>query len=311
MVKNIINWFNGNSVALQGVAALVLIISAIYGAWVFSSKFFSPTITVRTNVDQSTLPKDLEVFAEDVASLLYRKAPEILEFENNEQAIEVLQNPVVQKIRDSYFSMDKATIEITNNSKNTVTGVRLRIENVLNAWGVEIDGTFLDATEAEEFRKKIDDMNLGNTVVLPELPSLQPNSSVFVFVYGSLGVIKPTLTSNGHRHKQINVVEVDEGYLIRLYNEPSLILILLPLLSLVVILLFEVSQRVFKESKKKLLYDIGCKLAKDGYADEAIVLLNEAKKSGYSNTQHALQNEDLKSLQDRDDFKELFGELKK
>lgn len=59
----------------------------------------------------------------------------------------------------------------------------------------------------------------------------------------------------------------------------------------------------------ELLYHLACGLARAGNPDEAVATLKEAVQAGWWNHRHAARDEDLKTLRDRADFKELLGQM--
>ena len=153
-------------------------------------------------------------------------------------------------------------------------------------------------------------------VILSSLPTLPPDASIEVVLYGTINKhSEPTLIVIGHTSDVKEVRSVEESWFLGLYQNPWELLIWIPLPTyLVTLLLFAYLRRLRRVSVKQAipatLYDTGCQLAKNGRADEAMVLLRQAVESGYTNRAHAKQDVDLESLRDRDDFQELFSEPK-
>ncbi|MCG8094134.1 MAG: hypothetical protein JAZ17_11005 [Candidatus Thiodiazotropha endolucinida] len=305
------NWLRENSAALQSVAALAVIISASFAGWSYVNRSYSPELTVRLNIDESTIPEDLTNFTKEVVLFLEWDKDKLLGAEDNPRIDSILNSSVIKRIQASPLTLDRAHIEVINNSEKIISGVRVRLDNIHSFWGIEVEGTFLDNAEASKFRDSLKDVHTNQSVILPELPPLPPNSSLSLSVFGSIGILKPFVTTDGQRYTMIEVVEVENGQIIEWYQKPWLLLTWLPIFvgALYIFLVLgwaALRRRVIENAKKNILYDTGCELAISGNADEAMVLLNEAVNSGYSNRQHALNDHDLESLRDRDDFIFLF-----
>jgi len=87
-LKKIWEWIQENSSALQGVAAIVVVIGALIAIPSFIGKVLRPDVVVRINFDESTMPPELYAFNEDVSRLLTWKAEQFSELRSRDQRLD-------------------------------------------------------------------------------------------------------------------------------------------------------------------------------------------------------------------------------
>jgi len=311
-LKRLWGWVQENSAALQGIAAIVFIIGVFITIPSFVTKALRPDLVVRVNIDDSTIPPDMIQFNKDVSHLLNWDADtfQVIK-EQNKKLADILDDPVLKRLDTPSLEFDKARVEVINQSNSVISGLRIRFDNVFSLWGVDISGTFLGETEVDRFKAVLKDGIKGNSIILPELPTIPPNSSIEIILFGNLDLLKPTITTVGHSFSVTEIVEVENGFLVGWYQKPiyavSFLLIFLPfILSILGVIWTNVRRRVVSNEKKNIFYNRACELAVGGNADDAMIVLRQAVEAGYSNRQHAIKDEDLESLRERKDFIELF-----
>lgn len=306
------NWIQENSPALKGIAAILIILTTLSAIPIGIVKLLRPDIIVRVNNDKSTIPSDLIKFNEDISRLFEWDIDEFQKIkEGNKKLAAILDNPVLKRLNNPNVTFDKARIEIINQSSNVISGLRIRVDRVFSLWGFDIKGTFLQETEAEKYMSEFKDELKDHSVVFPELPSLPPNSSIIISLFGNLELLEPTIMSAGHSYSLINIVEAEDGILIDFSNNPLkyifLFIAIIPIILLVLGFIWtRVRKRVIKNETKYIFYNKACDLANAGKSDEAMLVLKLAIEAGYVNRQHILKDEDLESLRERRDFIELF-----
>ncbi|MDH3604812.1 MAG: hypothetical protein OEU26_34845, partial [Candidatus Tectomicrobia bacterium] len=85
----------------------------------------------------------------------------------------------------------------------------------------------------------------------------------------------------------------------------------LPLLYVLSIPLWiRIRKKIVKYETPNILYHSACERALDGKANESMILIEESVRKGYSNREHMIKDEDLESLRERQDFKELIDKMK-
>lgn len=313
-MKRIWEWIQENSTALQGVAALVVVIGALIAIQSYVSKAIRPDVVIRLNIDVSTVPPDLIDFNKDVSRLFNLKGYEFEELKGSKRLLaDLLNNPVAKRLDTWGNPFDKARIEIINQSEDVISGLRLRLDNVFNYWGFEISGTYLEPAEAAKFKDLFSEDVSNKTIIFPELPTMPPNSSLEIIIYGDIDSLNPSITAVGQSYIIKNVVEVEDGFFIDIYENPYRYLAVAigftPLFLVVLSLIWaKVRKRVIVNETKYVFYNRACELAVEGDAENAIVLLRQAVDAGYDNFKHALKDDDLESLKEREDFSSLFKE---
>jgi len=222
----------------------------------------------------------------------------------------------LKRIGEDLFEFDKVRVEVINQSENVITGLRLRFDDVYNFCGFDISGTFFRKPEIDKYKESFGEIGKGRSIVLPELPAIPPDSSIEITLYGSLAVLKTSITTTGYSYLIENIVEVEDSLLLDWYRNPVrfvfVVFTFLPLLFLVLMAIWmKVRRRVIKNETKNILYNKACELAINGSSNPAMILLLQAVLAGYSNRYHALKDEDLESLRGREDFKTSFDKKDK
>ncbi len=308
-------WVSDNSAALQGLVALILVVSALLAMPSFVGKLFRPDVLLRYRAVETTIPRDLSEWLNQIhREVSWRPSLDL--GEENADLAEILSNPVSKKLGDVGANVEKLVLELTNQSDAAVSGAKLRVEGVLQLWGADAKGTFLTTPESTNLLDAVAKGYSNDSVILSSLPTLPPDASLEVVLYGTINKhSEPTLNIVGHTSDVRKIQSVEESWFIELYQSPWKLLIWIPVPAYVAMILFFAYLRRLrrisvKQALPTTLYNTGCKLAKQGRAEDAMVLLRQAVESGYTNRTHAKQDVDLESLRSRDDFRELFSEPK-
>jgi hypothetical protein len=318
-MKRIWEWLSSNTAALGGLASIIVILGALVVIPGYLNRFFSADLIFRVNHDQTTLPPDLKEWLSEIGHTVWLNKKLLSSDENiNQELAAFLHNPVVKKLQKFELrrDFDRLTLAIVNQSTNVVSGLRLRLDRVSHLWGVEITGTFIAPNEQASIRNQIIDGYKDQTIIVPSLPPIPKNSSLEISLYGSLEFSEPTLNVIGSSMTLRNVVEIDEGWIVYWLKNPlqfklymvSLLFILISFLAIAGIPIWHsVTRRIVIKEEKNILYNSACSTALEGRIEDAMVLLRQAVTVGYSNFEHARNDNDLRALRDRADFEELFS----
>jgi len=318
MKNRLWKWIGDNSPALQGIAALIIIFGVLLTLPNFISNYFRPDVIVRYQILESTMPPDLGEWLSEIKSGLDSRW-ETKITEENEGLASAIKSPVIKKIGYGKNNIEKFIITIMNQSDNVLSDANLRINNIYKFWKADANGTFLSSSEraklVDEMTKGYEDKGTsGNFLILSNLPVLPPNTTLELILYGEFNP-HHSLTINvpGYVSDLREIRKVEDSWLIDIYQNPwRYIGVLLVLIYILVMLISFYSLYISRKSVKKAipntLYNTGCKLAKSGRDEEAMILLKQAVESGYSKRDHAKKDTDLKKLHDREDFEKLFSE---
>lgn len=312
-LNRILAWFKIHSSALKGMAAAVVILSALILLIPHITKTMRPDILVRINVNKDTLPNDLSEWLQDLSRFIEWNRYSLKEMnESNPKLYAIFENSVFKKYNVYNRKFDKLQIEFTNQTNNAISGIRLKFEIIYSFWGAKVTGTFLRANDIQVFEAEILKGFNNSSIILPELPTLPPSSMLQIEIYGNIGPIKPIMTAIDHSFSIIEMTEVQKGFLIELYKNPYVaILLIIAGILILLLILIPVSTNIINNKInnkiKNIFYNTACKEAIKGNSDDAMVLLNQAVRAGYSDRDHALNDNDLECLREREDFKELFA----
>jgi hypothetical protein len=335
-MASIRKWLSDNSAALKGAAAFLAIVSLIPTALSSVTKFFVPDVTMRYNVDASTIPPDLgDLFSKllwnkgqlqylqniDLDSMIHRLSilldqrsavssnkPEsdlgrlyrVLEFLNALAEMKrSLPTETIEKLIADDHAFDKMTLAISNNTKEVVSGIKIRVGDVQNFWGSNVNGSFLRPAEIEELKAHILEGYRGQTIVLPEIDDLPPDSSIELELYGGFWSFStPQLTTAGQSHVTRKIIEMEEPWWSGMLTNPFYALLFIYAVIFGGLLIFLVARvnirrQVLAGASGSIFYDAACKASLNGKHDEAMIFLGQAVERGYSNRQHMTQDDDL------------------
>ena len=352
-MTSIRKWLSDNSAALTGAAAFVAIVSLIPTALSSVTKFFVPDVTMRYNVDTSTIPPDLSnLFSRllwnkgqiqylqsvDLDRMIHRLSvlldqrsavssnkPEP-DLNGLYRVLELLQalaemkrnlpTETIERLIANDHAFSKMTLAISNNTKEVVSGIKIRIADVQNFWGSNVNGRFLRPAEVEELRVRILEGYRDQTIILPEIDDLPPDSSIEFELYGGFWSFStPEITTAGQSHITRKVIEMEEPWWSGMLSNPFYIIALIygtvfGGLLIIAVARVIIRRRVLLRASGSIFYDAACKVSLNGKLDEAMVLLDQAVEHGYANRQHMTQDDDLEALRQRPDFKALLSKIK-
>jgi hypothetical protein len=230
-----------------GALAAVPAVPTLLGAPGFVAAKVRPDVLIRFDIEESTIPKDLQEFASETArSFLVAQSPPVSSAAiNAKSSANAYTEEFLGKVSRRAGKIDMARIEVVNQTNESIGDLFIRLDNVFSLWGIEASGSFLSQADAEAFTAKLAPilndssiriMQKDTSVKLPKLPSLPPGSSMELTVYGNLEYLKPVVTT-GRSSAIREVVEVEDGSLIQLINNPSRVIAFVPLLVYVVYLI--------------------------------------------------------------------------
>lgn len=321
----LLQWFEGNSATLQGIAAATVIIAALVTVPAYLLRATGADVTISVRKQESTLPSGLADWSSSAASALrnLRPGPDMESFQAD-RIEQLTRDNIAERLRSYRLPhIDKLTVTITNQTDRTLAGARLRVEGITYFWGTRVSGNFLTYQEAMDFQQKLDSPGTARASVdafarewiLPELPPLPPRSALSIEVYGSvskyttasLSVASATVASQ-------EVVEISKSWLVDLQLNPWKLGFLLPLLFLGLTAcagLFAqfvwpiLNRRIVARATPGILYNAACQEAKRNRLDSAIQLLQAAFVAGFRDRAHARQDPDLELLRDQEEFRRL------
>lgn len=311
-------WLAQNSSALQGAAAVLVLIGAFVAAPTVIWRSLKPDLVIQVDPDQSTVPPHLLDWVRDVRS----------------EIVEVLEDlPKVkkeswQKLRDLTASMSneqlygvgdniaRLHLEVRNQTDRVISGVRISLDHIYRIWSISAKGTFLTNEETQNFIGKVKPTRSTSRLVLPELPPLPPKNSLEVILYGSVEDADVEVSAQGATTKVERIVEVENTWLVDWYRNPYKAFPLFLLLFLALWLAVFPAERIWKrvltrvvrKATPGIIYNLACKEALASRGDQAMLFLRKAFDEGYKDKVHVKSDPDLTILRGRDDFKELVVE---
>jgi hypothetical protein len=236
-------WLRDNSAALQGAAAVVVIVGGLIAVSTYLGRVTRPDIILRVSEGEhpviyprmwqwiqrvheavEALPKETEATPE--RRRLVALAREV-------QASEVP-------------TMRRSTLEIVNQSDRAISGARLRFKpfvGLLPEFG--LSATFMTGAEMERYLAQVRERELGPAadVLFPELPQIPPGGVVTLDMY-STQLVDVDISVPGATSRIIRVVKVDETWPIDWYLNPSKALLpLIGAIALAVIVTFLMIRR--------------------------------------------------------------------
>lgn len=343
-------WLSDNSSSLLGLAAVVGMLSTVWFVFSYMWDRTSADITVRYGIEGSTLPPEIDELLKDVVAMREfsdlaqedfdaleaeisdyvdkapsRKSghsPQIIPFDRVLEiltALSTIKNmarvDVIDKLTQSLYSFSKYKIQIVNNTDSTVSGIRFRLNGVYRYWGVNITSTFLTNKETRSLERIMPVTSEDNAIVSPAINNLPAQSPIQFNLYGDFSYMEPNITTPGLSYTAREIKEIEMTWFIDMINSgilwffaPSVISLAALLLLLVWML---VRKYVINNVSGALLYNAACKAALDKEVDVTMFLLRQAVTHGYRNHKHMAQDEDLKLVRDRQDFKDLLAQMAK
>lgn len=317
---NVWRWVARNSKALQGVAALVILLSSIVAVPTVIWRWLKPDLVLRVDPDTSTIPPDLVEWIGDLSEVLEETIKDLPNREggSRDKLVKLASFMTTERLSQLYGSsmLGRLLVEVRNQTDHTVSGVRVSLNDVYGLWRATVRGTFLTDQEAEVFLAKIKPFEKSDRMVLPELPPLPARSVFQIVFYGKVEHAEPEISAQGATAKIERVVEVEDGWIVDWYRYPYkalpffLFLFLLVLMvSYLVSLRWErIKRKIIRNAVPDVVYNLACKEAAAGRSDQAMVLLQKAFEEGFRDRAHAVNDIDLASLRDRVDFKKLVME---
>lgn len=314
-------WLAQNSSALQGAAAVLVLISAFVAAPAVIWRSLKPDLVIEVDPDQGTVPPELLEWVRDVQSELVEALEDLPKVKKESW----------QKLRDLTASMSnerlaalygvgdtiaRLRLEVRNQTDRVISGVRISLDHIYRIWSISAKGTFLTNEETQNFIGKVKPARSTSRLVLPELPPLPPRSSLEVILYGSVENADVEVSAQGATTKVERIVEVENTWLVDWYMNPykafPLFLFLFLALWLAVFpaerIWKRVLTRVVRKATPGIIYNLACKEALANRGDQAMLFLRKAFDEGYKDKVHAKNDPDLTILRGRDDFKDLVVE---
>lgn len=306
---------------LQAVAAILVILGAFLTIPRLLQRAFRPDLVLRIDRDQSTLPPDVKAWAESAAIRLGVFAEEFgtttitPEEEELLRGVDTLlglsKQETAQRLQNWTGDFEALRLQIRNQTNRTLAGVRVRVDNANHLWSVELQGNFITNREIEVFLKNLARGEIRSGLVLPELPPLPAESVLDLILYLDTARFAEAHISAQHVSTDIEeVIRLEDSWLVTLYREPWLLLMLLSLMGLIIVPLVGVARaisrkRAIARALPDAIYNAACEAALAGRAPQAITLLETAFRVGYTNKAHARQDSDFVSLRELPEFQAL------
>jgi hypothetical protein len=309
------DWFSKNSAALQGVAALTLILAASIPVLRWIVRSYRADVTVQLDWSGSAIPPDLSEWTREIGTPLQ----EVADSESKSGAqppiwamtrlIELAKSRTGELLSKQKLS-DRSgclNIVIQNNSDEVVSNLRVRVSRFHSFWRAFIAGQFLTKKETDDFNSKGGEENNYSDVVLPELPPLPANGVVTVSVYGDGEFSDVDVSASGHSTRVSKTVRIQDSWFTSVLRNPvpyGLILFWL-VVTLAPFYWAKLKRKAAISALPDMLYNLACDEAKAGRPTLAMNFLRKAFQIGYSNKAWARNDDDLTSLRDLEEFKEL------
>jgi hypothetical protein len=211
-MEQLFKWFKSHSDALQGIAALLIIIAAVATLPTLLISLTRPDIILRFSLNETTVPDDLRQWLKEFVHVFQLNEKMLIPGENvHQEFASILRNPVVKKIQESMRTPNQLTVAIINQTSRPTSGLRLRLDNVYTLWGVETEGDFLSPNEQRDIQNRIIEGYLDRKVIISSLPDIPPNSSLKILLYGDLEIAVPTLNVVGYSMVVRKIIEVEDS----------------------------------------------------------------------------------------------------
>jgi hypothetical protein len=313
-MRALLGWISRNSGALEGLAAITVVVGALVAVPLYLSRALSADLIVTVQKFESTVPRDFAQWSIEAADVLRSEAG--ASRDTASPAARLSSSPVAVRLRYGVPpTIDRLSVTLANRSTRPIPGVRIRVTSLIGSlWGTGIAGTFLTDPEARAYIRQLDSLHSSMEMALPELPPIPGGSALTLNLYGEFSsgatasVAVPSASTKVRR-----VVSVQDSWLVDLSeNHWKLwfhLFFALGLLALAAIGAYAFgAPRVIRAATPAILYNAACTEAKKNRSDAAIHLLEAAFAAGYSDRHHARQDPDLDSLRERADFQGLLRE---
>ena len=222
-----LSWFQKHSTALQGVAALSLILATAAGCLAWLYRTVGTDVAVISARDHSTIPPSLVVWVNQAHDLLRSTASATAASSSNgtEQHLkESLQGtPLGQRIAATgNIDQDIGALRLTlqNSSDHAVSGLRLRVDRLLGVWDITAAGNFLTSEEISKFLSHVEFSPSSREVVLPELPTIPERSSLYITIYGGTDFAEVAISGGSSKTKMKEIIPMEDTWLLGMYRNP-------------------------------------------------------------------------------------------
>jgi hypothetical protein len=307
-MKRLWDWFGRNAANLRGVAALVVIISALGGVLLYVRKLLQPELTVMVRENSAAMPPDVVSWVREANDAM-RYLP-LLTSTNEPKFYSRLRGLVRTNVEDDLalngMDFGQTRIDLVNETDHVVTGVRMRFDYP-PFWNAFLQAGFLTDQECASWQKGLPPRG-SHDIVLPEFPSIPPRSSLVLFIYCRGGVAqRMAVTVPGSRYKIVNTVQVEDRWPVSWALRPFAVAYFGALLLLIGVPVVVVwyHAKVWRRAERLIPYNLACNEAKAGRKEKAIALLSMAITAGYRDFKHMRDDPDLKALHGNPKFEAL------
>jgi hypothetical protein len=184
-MRRLWRWLQDNSRALEGAAAVILVLGGFVSVSTYLWRTLRPEIVVRiTRSERVSLPPRTAEWVKSIVA-----AVETLPKEKEKESTAARQRldalAFQGKLRE-FPERTRTTLEILNQSNRVIPGVRVRFIGFLGLLPeFGFSATFLGDEEAQRYLAKIRDLNLNSArdVLLPALPELPPGGIATLEMY--------------------------------------------------------------------------------------------------------------------------------
>ena len=322
-MKTIFKWLADHAAALGAIAAITVIVSSLFWGWGYIQSQFRSDLSVYVDYSESTVPGKMISELNDLVWALRFDHESKLDNNLDEtapsrlQAIRDYLTPTLTRSEDyGSYSIDKLKITINNNTNVVISGIKLRVNGVSDVYALDITGDFLREAERVKFTSQENLVELDSSSTFPDLPTLPPESSMTVVVYGDIYNSRDPiqLSANSASYSIVKTVKTTEGFFVWLHNNLGFFLSMMlgPALLILYLLIYLVQRLAQSQANNIIaatLYDRACRAALDRNPDLSALYLKCAVKLGYTELEHIANDKDLTSLRERPDYKELIMEL--
>lgn len=227
-----LEWFKNNSAALQGAAAVTVLLATVVSAAIWLYRNVGSDIVIIKSTEGSSVPPALVDWVKTADALLLR-----LGYENGPEAEKMKtweEMKSWQEMKASRFGREVAKglrfnsstggvlhLTVRNTSDHSISGLRLRLDRLSGVWDITAGGSFLTADELQSFLKRADFSSYSTEMVLPELPAIPEHSTLEISVYGGVEFAELSVSGAAARTTIKNIVCVEDNWFIFLYRTPG------------------------------------------------------------------------------------------
>ena len=217
------NWFSANSKALQGAAALAVLLATLMAGSRWLLRNYGSDLNVQVDWSGASIPLDIA----DWTRAVIAPVDEVAEFHSSSDSrqpyvpgldnlVELARAPAAKLLAKKSFvdRIRRLNIMIHNNTNENVSGLRLRVGDLPSFWRVFLAGEFLTTKEADDFYERVGDQKDYSSVVLPDLPTLPANATLVVSVYGDGEFANVQLAAPGHSSRITKTIKIEDSWLL-------------------------------------------------------------------------------------------------